>query len=214
MLENSKLIQYINIKLAALGLPYFNHPSDNNFLELANDLIVNYREKNRLLSNFLCPADQRIQNFIDGYLHEQKGKLNLRLPSNTFDVDSHGIARMLSIPPDKDEFISDIISSYRIKQGVLHNPKNDRRTTVGVFHIVEGGLPIPDDKKSVPKNVFASLLASALNPPKELMQLPYTSSQKDKAEVFVSLLLRPVVSPDVPGVSPRKKMEIRFFAPR
>jgi phosphoenolpyruvate carboxykinase (diphosphate) len=213
ILPDEKLIQYINIKLASLNQPYFVHAADNNFLELANDLIVNYREKIRLLSNFLCPADQRIQNFLDGYLHECKGKLNFRLPSNTLVVDSHGIARMLSIPPDKDEFVSDIISSYRIKQGVLHNPKNDRRTTVGVFHIAEGGLPIPDDKKSVPKKVFAKILSIALNPPKELMQLPYTSSQEDKAEVFVSLHLRPTVSPNVPGVSQQKRMEIRFFAP-
>ena len=30
-----------------------------------------------------------------------------------------------------------------MKQGVLHNPRSDRRTTQGIFHIVEGGLPIP-----------------------------------------------------------------------
>lgn len=212
-LSKDKLIQYINIKLASLNQPYFKHAGDNNFLELANDLIVNYREKSRLLSNFLCPADQRIQNFLDGYLHEFKGKLNFRLPSNTLVVDTHGLARMLSIPPDKDEFVSDIIRSYKIKQGVLHNPKNDRRTTVGVFHIAEGGLPVPADKKVVPKITFAKLLSAALNPPKELLQLPYTSSQNEKAEIFVSLLLRPTVSPEVPGVSKKKSMEIRFFAP-
>ena len=95
ILPKEKLIQYINIKLAAMNQPYFFHASDNNFLELANDLIVNYREKTRLLSNFLCPADQRIQNFLDGYLNECRGKLNFRLPSNTFVVDTHGLSRML-----------------------------------------------------------------------------------------------------------------------
>ena len=116
ILQKEKLIQYINIKLAALNQPYLANAPDNNFLELANDLIVNFREKNRLLTNFLCPADQRIQHIIDGYLHECKGKLNFRLPSNTLVVDRHGIARMLSIPPDKDEYVGDIICSYRIKQ--------------------------------------------------------------------------------------------------
>jgi hypothetical protein len=51
-----------------------------------------------------------------------------------------------------------------------------------------------------------------LNPPKELLTLPYTSNQEDKAELFVSVLLKPVVSPAVPGLSKEKKMEIRFFA--
>ncbi|HNQ37867.1 MAG TPA: hypothetical protein PKJ58_07900, partial [Prolixibacteraceae bacterium] len=171
------------------------------------------REKNRLLSAYLCPADQRIQNFLDGYLSVFKDKVHPRLPSQTFIIDSHGIARALSLPPDKDLFVSDIINSYRIKQGVLHNPKNDRRTTEGVFHIAEGGLPIPDDKKAVPQLTFALLLNAALHPPKELMQLPFTSTQDEKAEVFVSLLLKPVVLPEVPGVTRQKSMEVRFFAP-
>ena len=207
-----RMIQYVNLKLAALGKPHFGKDS-NRFLDLATDLIKNHQEKNRILANYLCPSDRRIQNFIDSYLSEYREKVNLRLPSNTFILDSHGIARALSLPPDKDEFQSEIISSYRLKQGILHNPKNDRRTTKGVFHIAEGGLPIPDDKKAVPKVTFATLLLAALNPPKELLQIPFTASQEKKAELFVSLLLRPVVSPEVPGVSPYKSMEVRFFAP-
>jgi hypothetical protein len=144
--NNEKLIQYINLKLAALGAPIYGQLADSEFIDIAHDLIANHLEKNRLLSNYLCPADQRIQDFLDSYLEDVQEKESVRIPANTFLLDRHGIARELSLPPDKDEFISDIISSYRIKQGVLHNPKNDRRTTKGVFHIAEGGLPIPDDK--------------------------------------------------------------------
>ncbi len=208
-----RLNEYINLRLAALGLPVVRTSAGFDFLELANDLIKNHREKNRLLTAYLCPADQRIQNFLDGYLGEYHTAVHPRLPSQTLVIDSHGVARALSLPPDKDLFVSDIINSYRIKQGVLHNPKNDRRTTEGVFHVAEGGLPIPDDKKAVPKATFARLLEAALHPPGELLQLPYTSNQEEKAEVFVSLLLKPVVCPGVPGISPAKSMEIRFFAP-
>ncbi len=211
--QNKRHSQYINLKLAALGKPYPQIKSDTKFLDLAQDLIMNHREKNRLLSNYLCPADQRIQNFLDSYLSEFKDKLNIRLPSDTFVLDSHGIARVLSLPPDKDEFTSNIISSYRLQQGILNNPAKDRRTTKGVFHIAEGGLPIPDDKKAVPKKVFANLLMAAFQPPKELLCLPYTDSQEEKAELFVTLMLRPKVSPNVPGVSAEKSMEVRFFVP-
>ena len=55
------------------------------------------------------------------------------------------MARVLSLPVDRDEFLSDIVSSYRVKQGVLHNPRSDRRTTQGIFHVAEGGLPVPAD---------------------------------------------------------------------
>lgn len=211
--KNKRLHQYINLKLAALGQPFIENNEDSNFLELAKDLIRNHQEKNRLLSNYLCPADQRIQDFLDSYLSEFKEKLYLRIPSNTFILDYHGIARFLSLPADRDKYVSNIISSYKLKQGILHNPKNDRRTTKGVFHVSEGGLPVPYDKKSVPKKVFANLLIAALNPPSELLQVPYTSERDEKAELFVSLLLRPKVSPNVEGISPEKSMEIRFFAP-
>lgn len=211
--KDEKLIQYINLKLAALGMPVYGKDEESGFIDIAGDLIANYQEKNRILLNYLCPADQRIQNFIDNYLCDIQIKEKARIPSDTFILDRHGLARVLSIPPDKDEFISDIVSTYRIKQGVLHNPKNDRRTTKGVFHITEGGLPIPDDKIAVPKETFAIMLNAAFNPPRELMKLPFTSSQSKQAEVFVSLLLRPVVCPGVEGLLPEKTMEIRFFVP-
>jgi len=100
-----------------------------------------------------------------------------------------------------------------VRQGILHNPLNDRRTTKGVFHVAEGGLPVPPDKKAVPKAVFGRLLAAAVTPPQELALLPFTATQEQKAQGFVSLLLRPLVSPEVPGWLEEKSMEIRFFAP-
>jgi hypothetical protein len=211
--KQKRVIEYINLKLAAMGQPYFKSSSRMGLLELANDLIKNYKEKNRLLTSYLCPADQRIQDFLDNYLSEFKEEIDLRLPSESFVVDNHGVARALSLPPDNDKFESDIIHSYRLKQGVLHNPKNDRRTTKGVFHVTEGGLPIPHDKKAVPKVTFAHLLEKALQPPKDLLEIPFTSSQEDKAASFVSLLLKPVVEPCVTSNCKEKRMDIRFFAP-
>jgi hypothetical protein len=100
-----------------------------------------------------------------------------------------------------------------VRNGVLHNPKSDRRTTEGVFHIAEGGLPIPPDKKAVPKLTFAKLLEAALNPPVELLEIPFTAGENDKAYTFVSVLLRPIVRPEIPGYCEERSMEVRFFAP-
>src|SRR5271163_1445580 len=116
-------------------------------------------------------------------------------------------------PLDQDQFTSGILSSYRVANGVLHNPRSDRRTTQGIFHVTEGGLPIPDDKLGVPKITFAKMLALALNPPREIMRLPFTATQPKPAECFVSLLLRPIVCPEVPGFTSEKRMEVRFFVP-
>src|SRR3954451_16296137 len=211
--ERRDLIRYINLKLAALGVPVAGDPTQTGFLDVARDLLADYREFSRLLDGYLCPADQRIQDFLDGHLAGERLAGPIRLPARTFVVDRHGLARELSLPIDRDEHSGDLVESYRTRQGVLHNPRSDRRTTAGVFHITEGGLPIPADKIAVPLKVYGNLLHAALNPPADLLRLPFTAHQDDGAGLFCSLLLRPVVCPEVPGFSPRKTMEIRFFAP-
>ncbi|MCX7193063.1 MAG: hypothetical protein NTY60_05485 [Proteobacteria bacterium] len=204
---------YINLKLSSSGQPPCEEGSDSSFLEVANNLLKSYREKSRLLAGYLCPPDQRIQSYLDDYLADvAEGELP-RLPENTLILDRHGVARELSLPVKLDEFKSEYVSSYRIRNGVLNNPLNDRRTTQGSFHIAEEGLPIPADKKVVPKLAFARMLKAALNPPEELLRLPFTAGQKEEARMFVSLLLRPVVCPEIPGHEAEKSMEIRFFAP-
>ncbi|NPA35760.1 MAG: hypothetical protein GXO47_02815 [Chlorobi bacterium] len=219
--DRKDMIQYINLQLAALGQPLFYDDDDAKtkysnakFLALTDDLIKSFREKSRLLSNHLPPVDQRIQKFLDDYLKDIEFDSSLyRLPSNTFVLNQKGLARELSLPPNGNEFKNKLVSSYRVKQGILNNPVNDKRTTKGTFHIVRGGLPVPLDKKEVPKYTFAHMLSAALNPPEEMTELPFTANQKEKARAMVSLLMRPVVSPEVKGVMSEKRMEIRFFAP-
>lgn len=211
--SDKKKIQYINLKLAADGYPTCMSGLKSDFLEMAKPLLNSYNIKSRLLSNKTSPMGQRVQNFLDDYFSDVPGDNSITFPDHPFILDRYGLARMVSIPADGDYFETDIIKSYRTSQGVLNNPAQDRRTTKGVFHISEGGLPIPDDKKAVPKATFCKLLQKALDPPKELMQLPFTANQENSAELFVSLMLRPIVVPEVPGVISEKSMEINFIAP-
>jgi len=203
------LTSYINLKLALMGYQPASL-AHGEFGEMATSLVAQYREKERLLASHVCPADKRIQTFLYDYLQDVPVT---RLPARTFVLDRPGMARVLSLPSDRDEFRSSILSSYRTKQGVLHNPLSDRRTTHGIFHVTEGGLPIPDDKIGVPKVTFGKMLAFALNPPRDIMRLPFTATSMNPVECFVSLLLRPTVCPEVPGFTPKKSLEIRFFAP-
>jgi hypothetical protein len=216
--EENRLREFVNLKLAARGYPIVGNEEDYPFLDLGRSLIANFQEKTRLLSDYLCPVDASIDSFLQSYLGPEivaevfPDRKHL-VPVGALVAERHGIARMLSLPPDQDEFKSSILSSYRVHQGVCHNPASDRRTTEGVFHVAEGGLPVPADKKAVPKVTFARLLKHALTPPEDLMTLPFTGTSPSPAKVFVSLLLRPVIAPEVPGVSLEKSMEIRFFAP-
>ncbi len=207
-----ELVRYLNLKLVALGQPHNRAVPDPGFLELATPLLRNHLRKDELLGWPLCPVDQRIQAFLDAYLLDVRPKGAARLPARTLVLDRAGLGRALSLPTTSDRFASPYVTSYRLAQGVLHNPKSDRRTTQGVFHVAEGGLPVPLDKCAVPKFTFAALLDQALRPPDDALVLPFTQGQADPARVFVSLLLRPLVCPRTDR-TPEKSMEVRFFAP-
>ncbi len=211
--EKRKLHLYINLKLASCGQPACVNDESAELMATANDLLRSYLEKSRQLSTSYYPPDRRIQNFLNDYLADLNLEKIPSLPTITFELDRHGVARELSLPIGEDEFVSEIVSSYRVKQGVLHNPASDRRTTKGSFHIAADGLPVPGDKKEVPKRTFASMLEHALKPPADLLVLPFTANQTNPAKMFASLLLRPVVCPEIPGIEQEKSMEIRFFAP-
>ncbi len=210
-MPNAELYRYINLKLAALGQPTSAATADPEFLELARPLLRNYHQKDQLLGGRLCPADLRIQDYLDSYFSDA-GVAVPRLPATAFALDRPGLARAMSLPPGADSMSSPYLKSYRLPQGILHNPRSDRRTTQGIFHVCEGGFPVPADKVGVPKIAFVRLLTAALAPPEDVLALPFTADQPANAHFFVTLLLRPLVSP-AGGNVPAKSMETRFFVP-
>ncbi|HVU23740.1 MAG TPA: hypothetical protein VHE13_06410 [Opitutus sp.] len=205
-----RILAYLNLKLRELSQPGVAL-ADDGLGELVGSFVALSREKDRALARHLCPVDQRIQNFLFDYL-ENTGETP-RLPAATLILDRPGLARILSLPPTRDENQSPILTSRRVQQGVLHNPRSDRRTTQGIFHVADGGLPVPDDKKAVPAAVFARLLKLAFQAPAEFLALPFTEAEPATAHCFVSLHLRPVVVPAVAGFTPERRMETRFFVP-
>jgi hypothetical protein len=212
LMDKDALRRAILIKLAAQGFPVDQKQQDDELLAIASDLFRVYREQSRLLESHLCPLDQRLQEFLDDAL-SSTGE-SVQLPTKTLCVDKFGLARELSFPDDAQEFHNAELSSYRLaKGGVLHNPANDKRTTKGVFHVADYGLPIPADKIAVPLIAYARLLKAAFQPPDDLNILPFTANWETPATTMVSLQLRPLVCPQVPGIFPEKRMEVRFFVP-
>ncbi len=214
--ERQELIDYIKLKLMVSG----GEMGRDDFvsrLTIPHEVVAHLKERIRLSYGEPSPLDARVQAFLDRYLAELSPTPPIKLPGlgQSFILDRPGMARELSLPENGDHFESDIVSSYRLAQGqgVLHNPKSDRRTTQGVFHVVEGGAPIPFDKVAVPKIAFAGLLRAALDAPRSLLRLPFTAAGEHPVETFVSLMTRPLVVPGVPGVTPRKTMEVRFLVP-
>src|SRR5579871_1050694 len=111
---NDELVRYINLKLAALGQPISRSTADPGFLEIAAPLLRNYFQKDQLLGNQLCPADTRIQGFLNAYLRDVCPHGAARLPSSSFVLDREGMARAMSLPVSADHFSSPCLSSYRV----------------------------------------------------------------------------------------------------
>ena len=123
--DRKDMIQYINLQLAALGQPlYYDNTdavtkfSNARFLSLTEDLINSFREKSRLLSHHLSPADTRIQNFLNDYLKDVPINGTIQIPNDTFVLNQKGLAREMSLPPDGKTFKSKYVTTYRIKQGI------------------------------------------------------------------------------------------------
>src|SRR6185312_2813442 len=80
----------ILLKLAAMGVEIpAEAAGDEDVFHLAGNLFARYREQARLLADHLCPADSRIQHYID----ELQGMAGVRLPAETLILDQYGLAR-------------------------------------------------------------------------------------------------------------------------
>lgn len=209
--ERENRRSYIALQLAAAGM--LPPEEDKSLANFSKGMIESLREKNRLLGGHRAPVDQRIESFLQRYFSDLEKIQTLSIPSPTLVLDRHGLARELSLPADGDRFSNQYVDSHRVLNGIVNNPVHDRRTTAGTFHIVDGGLPIPGDKLTVPKLAFANLFQAALLPPQDMLLLPYTADSTRPAHTWVSLLLRPLICPEVRGVCPAQTLEIRFFAP-
>jgi hypothetical protein len=116
VLLHQNLHLYINLKLASCGQPTCLHGESVDFMATADDMLRSFVEKNRQLVAHQYPADQRIQDFLSSYLAELNLESIPTLPTITFELDRHGIARELSLPMGQDEFHSECVSSYKVNK--------------------------------------------------------------------------------------------------
>src|SRR5438309_7769946 len=89
----------IEFVLSALGLLEDANADSQAFPPA---LLESYREQSRLLRDYRCPVDKRIEAFLIEHFRDIPGGL-LRLPGHTLILPEHGIAREVSLPADRDD---------------------------------------------------------------------------------------------------------------
>ncbi|SVB48581.1 uncharacterized protein METZ01_LOCUS201435, partial [marine metagenome] len=62
--DRQRMAEVINAKLWFRGQPIVGKESEFALLKTSKHLLANLQEKNRLLAEYHCPADTRIQNFL------------------------------------------------------------------------------------------------------------------------------------------------------
>ena len=72
-------LQHICLQLASLG-HRCQMSSDRGYLSVADSLLKNYSAQRQLLADYRCPADQRIQNFLNDYLKRNSVDVEITLP--------------------------------------------------------------------------------------------------------------------------------------
>jgi len=87
---SAHLIAHINVKLALIGCAPVAIEGNKEFSEIVFAMAEQSREKDRLLGQYLCPADQRIQTFLYDYLQNVPVT---KLPSRTFTAGKNSALR-------------------------------------------------------------------------------------------------------------------------
>src|ERR1044071_7932900 len=81
--ERQVAVRLLLLKLAAMGAQIPHALGDEDPLHLGGDLFARYRGPSRLLSERLCPADRRVQRYIDRLTAASGSSERVRLPADT-----------------------------------------------------------------------------------------------------------------------------------
>ena len=90
-------LQHICMQLATLGY-HCQMDIDSSYMSVAESILKNYNQHRRLLADYRCPADQRIQDFLNAYLKRNGIETSINLPGKTFSLLQPGLACEMSLP--------------------------------------------------------------------------------------------------------------------
>jgi hypothetical protein len=61
-------LPYVDLQPAALDQPACQQLYKSNYLDVAESVLKNYKQHRHLPADYRCPADQRIEAFLNEYL--------------------------------------------------------------------------------------------------------------------------------------------------
>src|SRR5580658_4888263 len=107
-IARQRLRRQVNFKLIGQGLDPVEN-GDAEFTGIATNFLEGFREKARLLSEHRCPADKRIEDYLQAHFADLNLPWKPRLPAATLVLDEAGLARELSLPAEGDRFANPLL---------------------------------------------------------------------------------------------------------
>jgi len=194
-----------------MGQPTSRSTADPYSLEVAMPLLRNHYQKDLLLGDMLCPADARIQAFLDNQLAATCVAGVPRLPSSRSSWTGPGVARVMSLPARGDQHRLAVLAVVPHRAGRAAQSKSDRRTTQGVFHR-RGRAAGADRQDHSAEKGLRTLLERALDRRRACWRCPSPRTSNSRPGCSCRCCCAPIVCPAT-GSEPEKRMEIRCFAP-
>src|SRR3954468_1341459 len=88
-------LKQVNLLLLANGLPPTSDFEADALPEMSRGFLEAHAEAQRLLTDYRCPVDRRIETYLAHHFADVKLEAPLRLPARTLVLSRHGIAREL-----------------------------------------------------------------------------------------------------------------------
>ena len=117
------VLQHICLQLASLGHKC-QLTEDHSYLSVAKNLLKNYSEQRKLLAEYRCPADQRIEDFLNDYLKSNNVDKSVRRQRRLFLMEAPRYQWLINdpisgIPDTRHQFFSEKRASHPVREWIL-----------------------------------------------------------------------------------------------
>ena len=137
----------VNLLLLANGLPVTEDFAAQALPDVSRGFLESHAEHQRLLTDYRCPADRRIEAFLAEHFAESQaragrpGRCGCR--RGRWFSPAMGLPGNLSLPANGEQFANDYLTSYRVEKRRAAQSRSDRRTTEGTFHVPKAACRSP-----------------------------------------------------------------------
>ena len=159
-----------------------------------------------------CPADRRIEAFLSDHFATSACPGRSACPASSSSCRGTGSPARCRSRRGRTATATRSCGRTACERRAAQPAQRPAHDRAGRSTSRKAGCRSPATRRRCPGGLRGAVPAGG-QPAGRHAVVPFTADRPEPLRTFVSLLLRPVVRPGVPGVCAEKPMEVRFFAP-